>query len=207
MYLSLNCGGCQQWSCSVAQPSPPLYDPLDCSVPGFTVLHHLSVPAHTHSHRVGDAFHLSHPLASPLLLPSVFPSSRVFPVSRPSFSNSEVTNQWYSNSGLCVCPCVYFHWRSLFLHMVLCYFLVFCLFVFHLDLRTSFGFTYRIDLVVMNSASFCLSGNVSVKVEVVPQTCPAVHHLMAYSQPGASVCGILQAHVYLWRIHFDIWQN
>ena len=71
-------------------------------------------------------------------------------------------------------------------------------FVFHLDLRTSFGFTYRIGLVVMNSASFCLSGNVSVKVEVVPQTCPAVHHLMDYSQPGASVCGILQAKILGW---------
>ena len=51
-----------------------------------------------------------------------------FPVSRLSFSNSEVTNQWYSNSGLCVCPCVYFHWRSLFLHMAWCYFLGFFFF-------------------------------------------------------------------------------
>ena len=27
--------------CSVAQPSPPLCDPVDCSTPGFPVLHHL----------------------------------------------------------------------------------------------------------------------------------------------------------------------
>ena len=72
-------------------------------------------------------------------------------------------------------------------------------FFFFLDLRTSFGFTYAIGLVVMNSASFCLSGNVSVKVEVlVPQTCPAVHDLMDYSQPGSSVCGILQAKILEW---------
>ena len=136
---------------------------------------------------------LCRPLSSCL---QSFPAAVSFPVSWLPFSNSEVTNQWYSNSGLCVCPCVYFHWRSLFPHMVLLLSSVF--FVFHLDLRTSFGFTYRIGLVVMNSASFCLSGNVSVKVEVVPQTCPAVHHLMDYSQPGASVCGILQAKILGW---------
>ena len=33
---------------------------------------------------------------------------------------------------------------------------------------------------------------------LVPQTCPAVHDLMGYSQPGSSVCGILQAKILEW---------
>ena len=32
-----------------------LYDPMDCSTPGFPVLHHLPEFAQTHVHRVGDA--------------------------------------------------------------------------------------------------------------------------------------------------------
>ena len=53
-------------------------DPMDCSTPGFPVLYHLSEFAQTHVHRVGDAIQPSHPLLSPLLLPSIFPSIRVF---------------------------------------------------------------------------------------------------------------------------------
>ena len=53
-------------------------DPRDCSTPGFPVHHQLQKPAHTHVHRVDDAIQPSHPLSSPSLLPSVFPSIRVF---------------------------------------------------------------------------------------------------------------------------------
>ena len=52
---------------------------MDCSTPGFPVHHHLLELAQTHVHRVGDAINhliLCHPL---LLLPSIFPSIRVFP--------------------------------------------------------------------------------------------------------------------------------
>ena len=51
---------------------------MDCSTPGFLVLHHLPELAQTHIHRVGDAIqHLAlfHPL---LLLSSMFPSIQVF---------------------------------------------------------------------------------------------------------------------------------
>ena len=41
-----------------------LFDPTDCSTPGFPVLHHLP-GAQTHAHRVGDAIPPSHPLLSP----------------------------------------------------------------------------------------------------------------------------------------------
>ena len=36
--------------CSVTQLSPTLCDPMDCSMPGFPVLHHLPELAQTHVH-------------------------------------------------------------------------------------------------------------------------------------------------------------
>ena len=42
-----------------------LCDPMDCSTPGFPILHHLLELAHTHVHWVGDAIQPSHPLSSP----------------------------------------------------------------------------------------------------------------------------------------------
>ena len=63
---------------SVAQSYPTVCDPKDCSTPGLPVHHQLPELAQTHVHRVHDAIQPSHPLSSPLLLPSVFPSIRVF---------------------------------------------------------------------------------------------------------------------------------
>ena len=51
---------------------------MDCSTPGFPVHHQLLEPAQTHVHRISDAIQLFHPLSSPVLLPSIFPSIRVF---------------------------------------------------------------------------------------------------------------------------------
>ena len=51
--------------CSVAQSRLSLCDPMDCSTPGFPVLHHLPELAQTHVHWVGDAIQPSHPLLSP----------------------------------------------------------------------------------------------------------------------------------------------
>ena len=48
---------------SVAQLSPTLCDPMDCSMPGFSVHHHLE-PTQTPAYRVGDAIQPSHPLSS-----------------------------------------------------------------------------------------------------------------------------------------------
>ena len=55
-----------------------LCDPMDCSTPGFPVLHHLPKLAQTHVHWVSDAIQPSHPLLSLFLLPSIFLSIRVF---------------------------------------------------------------------------------------------------------------------------------
>ena len=50
--------------CSVAQSCPTLWDPMDCSTPGFPVLHYLPEFAKTHVHWVNDAIQPSHPLSS-----------------------------------------------------------------------------------------------------------------------------------------------
>ena len=52
--------------------------PMDCSRPGFPVLHYLPEFAQTHVHWVDDAIQPCHPLSPLLLLPSLFPSIRVF---------------------------------------------------------------------------------------------------------------------------------
>ena len=69
--------GSAQFS-SVAQSCPTLCDTMDCSTPGFPVLHQFLELTQTHVHKVGDAsYHLI--LCFPLLLlPSVLPSIRVF---------------------------------------------------------------------------------------------------------------------------------
>ena len=59
---------------SVTQSCPTLCDPIDCSTPGFPVLHQLLELAQTHVCWVGDAIQPSHPLSSPSPLSSRFPS-------------------------------------------------------------------------------------------------------------------------------------
>ena len=63
---------------SVTQSCPTLCDPMNCSTPGLPVHHQLPEFTQTHVHWVGDAIQPSHPLLSRLLLPSIFPSIRVF---------------------------------------------------------------------------------------------------------------------------------
>ena len=62
--------------CSAAQSCSTLCHPTDCSMPGFPVLHHLPEFAQIHIPWVLDANYLI--LCHPLLLPSIFPSIRVF---------------------------------------------------------------------------------------------------------------------------------
>ena len=50
---------------AVAQSQAALHDAVDCSTPGFPVLHHPPEFAQTHVHWVGDAIQPSHPLSSP----------------------------------------------------------------------------------------------------------------------------------------------
>ena len=68
------------------QSCPTLHDPMECSTPGFPVLHYLSEFAQTHVCWVSDAIYLI--LCHPLLLLSTLPSIRVF------FSESALCIKW-----------------------------------------------------------------------------------------------------------------
>ena len=50
---------------SVTKLYPSLCNPMDCSTPGFPVLHHLPEFAQTRVHQVSDAIQPSHPLLPP----------------------------------------------------------------------------------------------------------------------------------------------
>ena len=63
---------------------------MDCSTPAFPVLHHLPEFAQTHAHWVDNAILLSHSLSPLLLLPSTFPSIRVFSNISSSYQVSKV---------------------------------------------------------------------------------------------------------------------
>ena len=60
---------------SVTQLCLTLCNPTDCSTPGLPVHHQLPEFTQTHVHHVSEAIRPFHPL---LLLPSIFPSIRVF---------------------------------------------------------------------------------------------------------------------------------
>ena len=65
---------CEQFKsfccCSIVQLCPTPCDPMDCSMAGFPVLHHLTEVSQTHVHWVSDATQPSSPLSSPF--PPVF---------------------------------------------------------------------------------------------------------------------------------------
>ena len=67
---------------SVTQLCPTLCDPMDCSTPGFPVLHQLPELAQTHVHQIGDAIQPSHPLVPFSSHLQSFLSSRSFPMSQ-----------------------------------------------------------------------------------------------------------------------------
>ena len=69
------------WWCSVTKLSPTLCDTVDCSTPGFPLLHYLPEFAQTSVHWVGDAIQPSHPLSLPSPALS-FPASGSFSGSR-----------------------------------------------------------------------------------------------------------------------------
>ena len=51
--------------CSITKSCPTLCNPMNCSTPGFPVLHYLPEFAQTHIHWVSDAIQPSHPLLPP----------------------------------------------------------------------------------------------------------------------------------------------
>ena len=73
------------YCCSLTKLCPTLWDPMNCSTPGFPVLRYLPELAQTHVHRVGEASQSSHLLSSP---------------SPPAFNLSQYQGlfQWVSSS-------------------------------------------------------------------------------------------------------------
>ena len=63
---------------SVAQSCPTLCDPMNRSMPGLPVHHHLPEFTQTHVHRVSDAIQPSHPWSSLLFLAPIPPKIKVF---------------------------------------------------------------------------------------------------------------------------------
>ena len=83
------------WYFVLVQSLGYVCDPMDCSTV-LPVLHHLPEFAQTHVLWVGDAIQPSHPLS--LLLPSIFPSIRVFS------SESAVSIRWPKYCSFSISP-------------------------------------------------------------------------------------------------------
>ena len=64
--------------CLVTKSCPNLHDPMDCSTPGFPVLHYLPGFAQTHVHLAGDAIQPSHPVIPFSSCLQSFPASGSF---------------------------------------------------------------------------------------------------------------------------------
>ena len=67
--------------CWVTQSCPTLQDPMNCSMPGLPVLHHLLEFAQTHIHWVIEAIQPSHPQSSSSPAFSLSQHQGLFPVS------------------------------------------------------------------------------------------------------------------------------
>ena len=104
--------------CSVFNSCLTVGDPMNCSTPGFPVLHHFLELAQTHVHRVGDAIQPSHPLSPPSLpafnlsqhqdglctLSRVQPSATLWTVTRQAPLTTEFSRQEYWSASLFPTP-------------------------------------------------------------------------------------------------------
>ena len=101
--------------CSVAKSHVTNCDPMDCSMPGFTVLHYLLEFEQTHVHWVNDAIQAPHPL-SPTSPPDLklsqhqgfFPMSWLFPSGGQSIGASVLPmniQDWFLWNWLVWSPC------------------------------------------------------------------------------------------------------
>ena len=99
-------------SCSVAQSCLTLWDPMNCSTPGFPVLHYLQEFAQTHVDWVSDAIQPSYPLSppSPPAL-NLFPRQGLFQWLGSSHQGAKVTGVSASSSVLPMNIQSWFLWR------------------------------------------------------------------------------------------------
>ena len=76
--------------CSVARSCLTLCDPMNCSTPGFPVLHYVPDFAQTLVHWVGDATQPAHPLSSPSPVVSLSQHQGLFQLVRSSHQVAKV---------------------------------------------------------------------------------------------------------------------
>ena len=78
--------------CSVAKSHPALFNPMNCSMPGFPILQYLLEFAQTHIHWVSDIIQPCHPLLPPS--PSAFNPSQHQGLFQWVSSSHQVTKYW-----------------------------------------------------------------------------------------------------------------
>ena len=82
------------YCCSVTQPYLTLCDPMDCSLPGFPVHHHLLKFVQSHVHWVSDAIQPSCPLVPFSSCLQSFLASGSFLMSRIFSNGSALCSKW-----------------------------------------------------------------------------------------------------------------
>ena len=98
----------QSQCCSVAQSCLTLYNPIDCSTPGFPVLHYLLEFAQTHVHWISDAIQPFHPVVF-FSCSLSFSASEFFPMSWLFASGGQIIGASVSVSVLPVNIQGWFH--------------------------------------------------------------------------------------------------
>ena len=86
--------------CSGAQSCPTLCNPIDCSMPGFPVLHHFLELAQTHINQVGDTIQPFRLLSSPS--PPAFSLSQhqgLFQQAGSSHQVAQVLEFWFQHQS------------------------------------------------------------------------------------------------------------
>ena len=94
---------CRVWNCwcLLAKLCLTFSNPLNCTMPGFPVLHYVPEFAQTHVHWISDAIQPSHPLLSPSLpVLKSFPGSGSCPMSWRFTSGGQSIGASASSSAL-----------------------------------------------------------------------------------------------------------
>ena len=157
----------------VTQSCLILYDPMDCSMPGFPVLHYVPEFAQTHIHWVSDATQSSHPLLPPSPPALSFPTSGSFPMSQLFASGGQRIG---ASASASVLPMNIQSWFSLGLTGLIS--------------MLSKGHSRVFSNTTVQKHQFtCFSLYMKLKVKV-PQSCPTLWDPMDYT-----VHGILQARI------------
>ena len=88
-FVCLNVNYCCCYCCSVTKSCLTLGNPMNCSMPGFSVHPYLPEFPQTHIHWVSNAIHRSYPVASFSSCPQFFQATGSFPMSHLFISGGQ----------------------------------------------------------------------------------------------------------------------